>query len=432
MKNKIIKIGLVGFGTVGSGVVKVLQKSSDIFLEKTGLTVEIKKIADINFRPRKDVKINRSVLTKNADDILCDPEISAVVELTGSELAAKKIILGALSRGKSVITANKAVLAKYWDEIFKTARKNNAAVYFEASVCAGVPVIQVLRQGLSANRISEIFGIVNGTTNYILTKMSKCGYSFKEALSEAQKKGFAESNPSLDISGFDSLHKIVILSNLAFGKSIGIKDVYADGIENIDIKDIQYGEEFGYVLKLLAIAKCENNKIEVRVHPTFIPKNHLLSSVDDEYNAVYICGDLTGPVVLYGKGAGQLSAASAVVGDLMSFVLNTSCVLGVENKNTWSEKHSLKKICPIEMTSSRYYLRFSVIDSSGVLSKIASALGAQEISIAQVIQKGRSGGKFVSVVMMTHEALESNVRKALKTIEKLGIIKSKTQLIRVE
>jgi len=432
MNKKIINLGIVGFGTVGMGVVKILQHSPAMFTEKTSLRPIIRKIVDIDKKRCRDVRIPAGILSKNVQDVLDDSEINVVIELTGNESAARKILLDALSRKKNVITANKSALAKYWDEIFAAARKNGVEVYYESAVCAGLPIIQVLQQGLAANRISRIFGIVNGTTNYILTRMDRDDYSFKDALVEAQKKGFAESNPTLDINGYDSLHKIVILSSLAFGKRVKIEDVYVEGIDKIEVSDIKNGAELGYVLKLLAIAKEEVNKeIEVRVHPTFLPKGHVLSSVEEEYNAVYIVGDLTGPIVLYGRGAGQMSAASAVIGDLI--YLGRRFVSGMSGRvdNIWEEKHSDLKIKGINEIRAEYYLRFSVVDSPGVLAKISNILGMNDISIAQVIQKSRFSGSVVPVVMMTHEAVEKNVQRALKLIDHLDIVKAKTVLIRV-
>jgi len=462
MCKKIINLGLIGFGKVGAGVVRVLQDSARLLEEKIGARPVLKKIADVDISSRRDVSVDRHLLTTELNDILDDPEIEVVIELTGTTLVAKRLMLKAMSEGKHIVTANKAVLAQNWAELFATAKKNRVGIFYEASVGAGIPVIQVIREGLAANHISRIFGILNGTTNYILTRMQKDKINFEEALDEARKKGFAEPDPSLDIGGFDSMHKIVILSNLAFGKKIEIKDVYVEGIDRIDEKDIRYGEEFGYSLKLLAIAKetgtpgvlthqqragkgarhrtalhsMEKNvrpaEIEVRVHPTFLPKEHLLSSVEHEFNAIYIVGDLTGPIVLYGRGAGQRSASSAVIGDLI--YLGRKIVGGNagEISGLWEERRKGIKIKNIADVRSRYYLRFSVVDSPGVLAKISNILGRHNISIAQVIQKEERRKNVVPVVMMTHEAVEKNVQHALSLIDRLKIVKAKTVLIRVE
>lgn len=428
-----INIGLIGFGNVGIGVVKALQHSLKLFVERTGLRPIMRKIVDIDVKRKRNIQVPAGLLSENVGDILDDDEINVVIELTGNESAARKIILDAIRRKKNVITANKAVLAKYWNEIFASAKKNNVEIYCEAAVCAGIPVIQVIQQGLAANCISQILGIVNGTTNYVLTKMSKYDYGFGDALSEAQHKGFAEPDPSLDVKGYDSLHKIVIISSLAFGKRVKIEDVYVEGIDKIEVRDINYGADFGYVLKLLAIAKEVNTnlEVEIRVHPTFLPKEHLLSSVEDEYNAVQIVGNLAGPIVLYGRGAGQMSAASAVIGDLIYFGRNFIRGSG-KILNIWEEKHPDLKIRGINEIKSRYYLRFSVVDSPGVLAKISNILGKNNISIAQVIQKEEKKKNVVPVVMMTHEAIERDVRKALSLIDRLDIVKAKTVLIRVE
>jgi len=434
MNRKVINIGLIGFGKVGAGVVKILQDSKKFIGEKIGSPVVLKRIADLDIRTSRGVKVASGVLTADSNLVISYPGIDMVVELTGSESAGKKLILKALSKGKHVVTANKAAVAGSWDEIFSAAGRNKAGFYFEASVGAGIPVIQAIREGLAANRISQIFGIVNGITNYILTQMARSGRTFDGALSEAKKKGFAEPDPTLDINGSDSMHKIAILSSLAFGSVVRPGDISVEGIEKIDPDDIRYGKEFGYTLKLLAVAKRTDGSVEVRVHPTFLPDSHLLSSVENEFNAIYVVGDLTGPIVLYGRGAGQMSAASAIVSDIIH--LGQRIVRGAANGicAPWPGRKKgagLKINCAKEMKS-RCYMRFSVVDSPGVLAKISDILGRNGISIAQVIQKEEKKNNIVPVIMMTHEAVWENIGKALGRIDRLGIVKRKTVLIRVE
>ncbi len=432
---KEIKVGLIGFGTVGAGVGKILQKNSRLIEKRMGAKIILKRVADIDIKTDRGVKLKRGVLTRSAADVIEDPEIDIVMELIGGIEPAKTCILKAIRNKKHIITANKALLALHGDEIFKEAYRFGVNVNFEASVGGGIPLIRSIKEGLVANRIQSIFGILNGTSNYILSKMTDEGRNFKEVLKEAQEKGYAEANPTYDIEGFDAAHKLAILIQLAFGTPLRFEEIFIGGISEITPLDIQFGQEFGYRIKLLAIAKMDQGKIEARVHPTLIPKRHLLSTVEGVFNAIYIKGDAIGPTLFYGQGAGQMPTGSAVISDLVELGRNLLIeakgrrVPPLSFQESAMEKIPLKKM---EDVVTPFYMRFSVLDRPGVLSKISGILGKNDISIASVIQKGRKIKGAVPVVMMTHEAKEKNVHRALKEIDQLGVILGKTIFIRVE
>ncbi len=430
-----IKVGLIGFGTVGAGVVKILQKNSKLVEKRMGAKIVLKRIADIDLKTDRGVKVKAGVLTRRADDLIEDPEIGIVMELMGGIEPAKTFILKAIRNKKNVVTANKALLALHGDEIFREANRFGVDVSFEASVGGGIPLIRSIKEGLVANRIQSIFGILNGTSNYILSKMTDEGRDFTEVLKEAQAKGYAEANPTYDVEGIDAAHKLTILIRLAFGTPFRFEDVFIGGISEITPLDIQFGQEFGYRIKLLAIAKIDQEKIEARVHPTLIPKNHLLSTVEGVFNAIYIQGDAVGPTLFYGQGAGQMPTGSAVVSDLVELGRNLLIhgtgrrVPLLSFQESAIEPIPLKKMEDVVLP---YYIRLSALDRPGVLSKISGILGKNDISIASVIQKGRQVKGAVPVVMMTHEAKEKNVHRALKEIDQLGMILGKTIVIRVE
>ncbi len=423
---KKINIGLVGFGTVGSSVVKILKGKRDLFRRRLGAELLIKRIADKDISTPRGVEVAPGILTKRIDDVLNDPGIDVVIELIGDSPVAEEVILKAMSGGKPVVTANKALLAKKGERIFKEAEKRRVGIYFEASVGGGIPIIKALREGLAANRISSIFGIINGTANYILSGMSHYGSSFKEALRDARAKGYAERDPSLDVEGIDSAHKLAILSALSFGGFVDLKDIYTEGITQITPKDIQYAKEFGYIIKLLAIAKESGGSLETRVHPTMIPQEHLLAAVDGAYNAIYVRGDLVGRSMFYGRGAGGFPAASAVIADIMDLVKSKGQPLPFD---FGKRPLRIKDMGEIE---TRYYIRFTTVDRPGVLAAISGILARHKISIASVIQKERRERGKVPIVMMTHEAKESSVQKALREIDRLEVVRAKSRLIRVE
>lgn len=422
MSDKEIKVGLIGFGTVGSGVVKVLLEKGDSLQQQTGKRIVLKRIADLDIITDRRLSFDPGILTTSAEEVIFDPEIEVVVELIGGYEPARTFILTALRGGKNVVTANKALLAKYWDDIFLTAQEYNAQIGFEASVGGGIPIISSLTSGLCANQITSIFGIINGTCNYILTRLAKEAGEFKAILSEAQKAGYAEADPSLDIEGGDTAHKLSVLSSLAFGQYVSYEEIYTEGITAITYRDILYAQELGYTIKLLGISKKIGNEIEVRVHPTMIPNHHLLAKVEGVYNAIYVEGDLTGPLIFYGQGAGKLPTASAVVSDIVSLIkARETRILNLEPQ---------AQIKRMDETNSKYYIRFSVADQSGVLAAISQILAEYNISIASVIQKER--GQTVPIVMLTHDAREGSLREALKRIDSLEIIKEKSLVVRVE
>ncbi len=432
MKNQKIYVGLLGLGTIGSGVYELLQKNKKVIESRTGVSIEIKKILvrDIN-KPRK-IKVKKELLTTNFEEILQDGEIKIICELMGGIEPACTYILQALEAGKEIVTANKAVLAEKGEKVWERAQSLGRFVGFEASVAGGIPVIKVLRESLSGNNIKSITGILNGTTNYILTRMQEENLSFKKALKEAQKKGYAESDPTLDINGSDSAHKLSILASLAFGTYIPGSQVYKEGIEDVELMDIKFAETFGYNVKLIAVARKLKKGLDLRVHPALIPQKAPLSSVRLNYNAVFIQGDFAGDIMLAGLGAGKEPTASAVVSDIISasehVLFNKKSFL----KYPFTKGDNLFKILSIEDLKFEYYFRFQAVDKPGVLSRIAGILGAHEISIASVIQMGREKrGGTVPIVMITHEAEERKVKEALKKIETLDCIKPPVKKLRI-
>lgn len=426
-----INIGLIGFGVVGAGVVKAFKEKAAQLSKKVGACLVLKAICDKEFRRKRNVKADKKLFTRDVNKILGNPEIDIVVELIGGIHPAKEFILKAIKNGQHVVTANKALLAKEGDEIFEAAQRAGVDIFFEASVGGGVPIIKALREGLVSNEIDTMLGIVNGTSNYILSSMANEGLNFHDALLEAKRRGYAERNPSLDIEGVDSAHKLAILTLLGFGKAVNLEDIYVEGILDISQNDIKYAEEFGYAIKLLAIAKNVDGELEVRVHPTLLSKEHLLSSVGGVYNAIYVHGDLVGGTLFYGRGAGQNPAASSVISDIVDLARNLR-FNSVGRVPIYIKNKAIKKIRKIEEIEARYYIRFSCIDKPGVLAKISGILGRHKISIASVAQKERRKARIVPVVMMTHEAKEKNMQQALEEIDRLPVIRRKTVAIRVE
>jgi homoserine dehydrogenase len=431
----VIQIGMVGFGNVGQGVYRLLDKNRSLIESKVGAQMRIKRIVDRDLTRPREVTVPEGMMTTNYDDILNDPEIDIVLELMGGREPARTYLLDAMRKGKHIVTANKAVLSMHWDEIIQTARQQKVDIYFEASVCSGIPVVQVINDGLAANNITSIYGILNGTSNFILQKMTEEKKTFKEALLMAQKKGLAEADPTLDINGMDAAHKLAILSSLAFSKRVKVEDIYVEGIERITVQDIEFAkEEFGLVVKLFAIAEVEGDELEVRIHPTLIPQDHLLAKVDGEYNGVLVTGDFVGTTMYYGLGAGQKPTASAVMSDLIYVGRSVHDNLAGKISNCWflSDDPQIKRIKKIGDIKSRYFLKFSVLDQAGVLSAISRILGEHRISIASVIQKEQKKGDKVPVVIVTYEAKEEDVQDALKKINGLPFVCEETLLIRMD
>ena len=429
-----IKVGLIGFGTVGAGMVEILINNRGLIADRIGAEIAVKKIADLDIASDRGVKIDPMVLTTDAMEIVNDPEIDVVVELMGGCDQAMEYILAAMERGKHVVTANKALIAQHGRLLFDTAERYSVDIAFEASVAGGIPIIRALREGLAGNQIKTVLAILNGTSNYILTRMTQEGLSFDEALSNAKRAGYAEVDPTLDIDGSDAAHKLTIIVSLAFGLPCEYADIYKEGIDGVCPEDIRFAGEFGYCLKLLAIAREVDGHIEARVHPAFVPLDHILTNVNEAYNAIYVEGDFVGPTLFYGLGAGRRPTGSAVVSDLMDIARNqikgiTRRVSPLSFVRPPAKELSLK---PMDQLITGYYFRFSALDKPGVLSKISGILGANNISIASVIQKGRAGHGSVPVVMLTHEAMERDVRKSLEILDKLDIVTERTVLFRVE
>jgi homoserine dehydrogenase len=426
-----INVGLIGFGNVGSGVVKVLRDKRPFLAEKTGIEINVRKICDKDLASKRNVCVDKKLFTRDAREIINDTQIDILVELIGGIHPAKEFIAEALKKGKNIVTANKALLAQDGQELLALAADRGKNIYFEASVGAGIPIIKSLREGLVANSFTSISGIVNGTSNFVLSRMSENNCSFHDALNEAKKLGFAETDPTLDIEGIDSAHKLVLLTYLAFGKFVNLKEVYVEGISQISLVDINYAKELGFEIKLLAIAKKEKDGLEVRVHPTFIPRAHLLASVSGMFNAIYVSSDLAGDLLFYGPGAGQMSAASAVVSDLIDLTQDIKAGLFRPTMNIVADK-SIKKLRSIDDYESKYYIRFMAVDKPGVLAKVSGILAKYGISIASVTQKERSKAHIVPIVMIIHEAKEKDLRNALSTIDRLDVIKEKSVAIRIE
>ena len=441
MKDRIA-VGLIGFGTVGTGVAKVLTTNAGVIRQRLGVPLALVKVADLDLTTDRGIALPPGILTANAREVINDPAIDIVIELIGGYDPAKRFLLEAMAHGKHVVTANKALLAVHGEELFEAATRAGVDIGFEASVCGGVPVLRALTEGLAANRLLSLYGIVNGTSNYILTKMTEAGRPFDEVLKEAQKAGYAEADPTFDVQGIDAAHKLAILMNLAFGTPVNFKDVYVEGIASIAPLDIAYATEFGYTIKLLAIAKMHESgsggragaEVEARVHPTMIASDSPIARVDGVYNAIQVTGDAVGDIMLYGKGAGSFPTASAVVSDVIDIARNIlkGTVRRVPPCAFQPDQRRPLRIRPIAEISSLYYLRFMVLDRPGVLSQLSGILGKHDISISSVLQRGRKVGQTVPVVLTTHTAVERNVQAALREIAAFPFVSAPTTLIRIE
>ncbi|KOF56247.1 MULTISPECIES: homoserine dehydrogenase [Clostridium] len=423
-----VKIGILGLGNVGTGVWKILNTNKEEIRKRSGYDIEIEKILVRDVNKDRGIDVPKELLTDNPDDVLKDNSIEIVVELMGGVEPAKEYILEAMKNKKHVVTANKMLLATEGDELFAKAENEGVMFYYEASVAGGIPIIHAINESLTANKIEQVIGIINGTTNYILTKMTFENMTFEDALREAQEKGFAEADPTSDVEGYDAMYKLAILTSLSFGTRINIKDIYREGITNIKPIDIKYAKDFGYVIKLIAIVKEVSGKLEMRVHPAMLPERHPLASVNDSFNAIFIRGNAVGDMMLYGRGAGDLPTGSAVVSDIISILRGNTDVEAISavKNNYWNIKPS-----PMANTKSEYYIRISVMDLPGVLGEISTIFGEEDVSILSVMQKGKRE-EFTSVVYFTHTTFEGNINRAIEKINASAHVKCVDNIIRIE
>jgi len=422
-----IKIALLGAGTVGSGVIQALSMNADIIVGRSGAYIEIKKIL-VRDAKKQRPEVNGILLTDNFDEILDDEEISIVVEVMGGLSPARDYMLRSMAAGKHVVTANKDVIAQHLSELYTAANENTVDFLYEASVGGGIPIIKPLKECLTANKISEIMGVINGTTNYMLTKMTEKHISYDAVLRRAQEKGYAEANPSADVDGLDAARKAAILASLAFDTVIEFEDVSVEGISHITEDDIEYGLNLGYVIKLLAVGRNTDDGIDVRVHPVFLPKTHPLASVNGVFNAVFVRGDVIGDAMFYGRGAGALPTASAVVADIIEVVRDIVSGTTGRMKYRIGER---KKLCPVEKTRSSYYLRLVVADEPGVLGEIATTFGRAKVSLKSVIQARWTEDGDAEIVAVTHVVTHAAASAAAEALRALPVVREVRSLIRV-
>ncbi len=424
---KKVGIAILGLGVVGSGTYKILTEHRDFYKQVHGIDFKVENVLERNRARALSLGVAAENIASNMAEICSNSEVDIVVEVMGGVEPAKSFVLAALNAGKSVVTSNKELFCKYSHELEKAAKKNNCGLFFEASCVGGVPVIRTLLDNLQGNKITSMIGIINGTTNYILTKMSDCGASYEKILEEAQSLGYAEADPTADVEGFDAAYKLSILSSLAFHTKIPFSKVYREGITAIDPCDIEYGKKLGYVMKLLAVGKNSDSGIEVRVHPAFVNSSHPLAAVNDSFNAVYVTGDSVGDIMLYGRGAGALPTGSAIVGDIIYCATHDNFNYSTFN-NTAAADPATKFLTNYE---SAYYLRLDVDDKAGVLSKVTSVLSKHGISVARVIQEKQNEGSGVSLILITHCTHEKNTDKAVQEINKNGGFAKVVSVIRV-
>ncbi len=429
---KKIRVGIIGFGTVGSGLAEVLHSQSKRLMKRTGVDLCLTKVADKNLSALPD-HLKDVELFSDAEAVINDPDIDIVVELIGGIEPAKTFVLEAIKAGKHVVTANKALLSQEGKDIFAAAAEAGVEVGFEASVGGGIPVLKSLREGLVANKILSIMGIMNGTANYILTRMTDEGVPFAEVLKDAQEKGFAEADPTYDVEGIDTAHKLAILMCMAYGMNITHNEIATEGISQIEPLDIELAREFGCRIKLLAISRNHGDHVEARVHPTMVPESHLLASINGAYNAIHFSGDTVGNVLLYGQGAGMMATGSAVAADIVDIARNieAKAIGRVPPLSYLPDCFEDRKVTPMEELEGPYYFRFTVRDEPGVLAAISGILGIHDISIESVVQKGRETDSAVPLVMLTHTAKEAAVAAALKEIDDLDAVVAPVVKIRL-
>jgi len=423
-----VKIAILGFGNVGTGVWKILLENKKEIMKRSNYEIEVAKILVKDINKKRDIVVSKGILTNNFEDIINDDSIKIVVELIGGKDQAKEYMIRAMKAKKHIVTANKLVIANWSEELFKIAEQEKVLFYYEASVAGGIPIIREINESLTANRIQQIIGIINGTTNYILSKMTNEGISFDEALKEAQEKGYAEADPTSDVDGYDAVYKLAIMASLSFGTKVNHDAIYREGIRNISSLDIEYAKKFGYTIKLLAIAKEENNKLELRVHPTLVPSNHPMSNVNDVFNAIMIKGNAVGELMLYGRGAGDLPTGSAVVGDIISILRNN--VKPVDASDL-SDEADFMEIKRPEENESEFYIRLNVKDKAGVLGDTAAIFGKNNVSILSMTQDVRHADD-VPLAFITHKSLEKDIRNSLDKIKQLENVNKIESIIRIE
>ena len=425
---KKVKIALLGLGNVGQGVWKILSQNKNEILMNCGYEIEVSKILVRDVDKPRGVKVPKEIITTNFEDILKDDSIKIVVELMGGAEPAREYMLRAMKGKKHVVTANKLVLATQGEELFRTAEREGVLFYYEASVGGGIPIIREINESLAANKIEKLVGIINGTTNYILTKMTQSGMGFDEALNGAQAKGYAEADPTSDIEGYDAAYKLAIMASLSFGTKVDLDSIYREGISGIEAVDIEYANKFGYTIKLLAVGKESDNKLELRVHPAMVPKNHPIANVNDSFNAIFIKGNAVGDLMLYGRGAGDLPTGSAVVGDVISILRNN---LDLSTLTAMKKNKTPKKVQDASENVSGYYIRLDVKDQPGILGEVAAVLGENHVSVLSITQNVKSKDS-TSMVFMTHETQEGNINKSIKTIRQLDKVNNVDNIIRIE
>lgn len=432
MKNRQVNIGIIGLGTVGTGVARILLEQKELLKTRSTLNFNLKTISELNWSKDRNLDLSGVNCTTDVNDILNDPEINIVVETIGGYEPAFSFISKALKNRKHVVTANKALIATKGLELYKIAQENDVDFLFEASVGGGIPIIKGLREGLVANRFESIYGILNGTTNYILTKMHREGLEFSDALKGAQEKGFAEANPTLDISGGDAAHKLTILSSIASNSFIPFEKIYVEGITGITKMDISFAQSFGMTIKLLAIYRMFEDGVDLRVHPTLINTSHLLAAVSNELNAIFVKGDFVGNTMFYGPGAGERPTASAIVSDIVDLSRDLLLQEGEKYCNRAISLTQNVRLIPIEDVKNRFYLRFMTKDIPGVLSMISGVLAEHGISISSMVQlESHEKDNYIPIVLLTHEALEKSMEQALQKIVKFDFVKEDYLRLRI-
>lgn len=428
MNSPAVGVGLIGFGVVGSGTARILLENKETIERRAGCSVVLRRIAELDLERTRRAGISDSLVTRNALEVLDDPSTQIIVEVIGGAEPALEYVLRAIESGKCVVTSNKELIAKHGAEILDAAKAKGVDVNFEGSVGGGIPIIAPLKQGLVGNQFRQITGIVNGTTNYILTRMTRDHRDFAEVLVEAQRLGYAEADPSSDVDGLDATYKITILAAIAFGHRIRVEDVYREGIRSVSSRDILYADELGYVVKLLAVAKATEGGLEIRVHPAFVPKVHPLAAVNDVFNAIMVEGDFVGRVMFYGRGAGAEPTGSAVVGDIVDAARNIARGATGRVPCTCSAESLIK---PISENVAKFCLRMTVLDKPGVLGRIATVFGAHQVSLASVVQKGQVDTT-AEIFWMTHEVKQKALDAALAEIRALDVVDQVCNVIRVE